>query len=44
MSPQQVSQFLSQLTKVRLVVERMMLQDSDRDGRWDMEIDLRVPK
>jgi type II secretory pathway component PulM len=43
MSPQQASQFLSQLTKVRLVVERMLLQDSDRDGRWDMEIDLRVP-
>jgi type II secretory pathway component PulM len=43
MSPAQTSRFLSQLTKVRLVVERMMLQDSDRDGRWDMEIDLKVP-
>lgn len=43
LTPQQASNFLSQLTKVRLVVERMTLQDSDRDGRWDMDIDLKVP-
>lgn len=43
LTPQQTSNFFSQLTKVRLVVERMSLQDADRDGRWDMEIDLQVP-
>jgi hypothetical protein len=43
LTPQQAGKFLSDLTKVRLVVERMTLQDSDRDGRWDMEIDLKVP-
>lgn len=43
LSAPQVGQFFSQLTRARLVIERMTLQDSDRDGRWDMDIDLRVP-
>ncbi len=43
MSPDQAARFLSQLTRVRLVIERMTLQDSDGDGRWDMEINLKVP-
>ena len=43
LSPQQASSFLSQLTRVRLEVEHMILQDSDHDGRWDMDIDLKVP-
>lgn len=44
LSPQQAAKFLSELTRVRLVIERMTLQDSDGDGRWDMEIDLKVPE
>lgn len=44
LSPQQTAAFLSQLTRVRLVVERMNMQDSDGDGRWDIEIDLKVPE
>lgn len=43
LTPQQAAKFLSQLTKVRLVVDRMSLLDADRDGNWDMEIDLQVP-
>lgn len=43
LSPAQAAQFFSQLTRVRLVIERLVMQDSDRDGRWDMEIDVRVP-
>lgn len=44
LTAQQAAKFLSQLTKAKLVVERMQLQDSDGDGRWDMEIDVRVPQ
>lgn len=44
MSPAQAAQFMSALTRVRLIVERMQLQDSDGDGRWDMEISLKVPQ
>ena len=44
MSPAQAAQFMSALTRVRLMVERMQLQDSDGDGRWDMEISLKVPQ
>lgn len=44
MSPAQAAQFMSALTRVRLMVERMQLQDSDGDGRWDMEINLKVPQ
>lgn len=43
LTPQQAGKFLSQLTKVRLMVDRMSLLDSDKDGQWDMEIDLQVP-
>ncbi len=43
LTPQQAAKFLSQLTKVRLVVDRMSLLDADRDGNWDMEIDVQVP-
>lgn len=43
MSPAQTAQFISQLTRARLVIERLVMQDSDRDGRWDMDIDVRVP-
>lgn len=39
----QTARFLSSLTQVQLVVERMQLQDSDTDGHWDMEISLKVP-
>jgi type II secretory pathway component PulM len=42
--PEDAAQFMSNLTRVRLVVERMQLQDSDGDGRWDMEISLKVPE
>ncbi len=43
LTPDQAARFLSALTRVRLIVERMQLQDSDGDGRWDMEISLKVP-
>jgi len=42
--PEDAAKFLSDLTRVRLVVDRMELQDSDRDGRWDLEISLKVPE
>ena len=42
--PGQAAAFLSSLTQVRLVVERMQLEDSDQDGRWDLTIRLKVPK
>jgi len=44
LEPAQAAQFLSQLTRVRLVVERMVLQDADGDGFWDLEIDVKVPQ
>lgn len=44
LKPEEAAKFLSSLTRVRLVVERMQLQDSDGDGRWDMEINLKVPE
>lgn len=44
LSPNQTAQFLSSLTRARLSVDRMQLQDSDGDGRWDMEISLKVPQ
>ena len=44
LTPKQAAGFLSNLTRVRLVVERMQLQDSDGDGHWDMEISLKVPE
>lgn len=44
LTPQQAAVFLSRLTRVRLEVERMELQDSDGDGRWDMEIQVKVPQ
>lgn len=43
LTPAQAAQFMSALTRVRLTVDRMQLQDSDGDGRWDMEISLKVP-
>lgn len=43
LTPEQAAKFLSSITRVRLVVERLQLQDSDGDGRWDMEINLKVP-
>ena len=43
MKPQQVGQFLSQLTRVNLVLERMSLSDFDADGRWDIEAQVKVP-
>lgn len=43
LKPDQVASFLASLTKIRLVVERMQLQDSDGDGLWDLDIDLKVP-
>jgi type II secretory pathway component PulM len=43
LQPKQAAGFLSSLTRVRLIVERMQLQDSDGDGHWDMEINLKVP-
>ena len=43
LTAEQTARFMSSLTKVRLVVERMQLQDSDTDGRWDLEINLKVP-
>lgn len=42
--PGQAAAFLSTLTRVRLVVERMQLEDSDQDGRWDLTIRLKVPQ
>lgn len=44
LTPEQAAQFLSSLTRVRLSVERMQLQDSDTDGHWDLEISLKVPE
>ncbi len=44
LKPDQAARFLAQLTQVRLVVERMVLQDSDSDGNWDLEIDVKVPQ
>ena len=44
LTPEDAAKFMSSLTRVRLVVERMQLQDSDGDGRWDMEINLKVPE
>lgn len=44
LTPEQAAQFFAQLTRVRLSVERMVLQDSDGDGFWDLEIDLKVPE
>lgn len=44
LTPEQAAGFLSNLTKVRLVVERMQMQDSDGDGHWDIEISLKVPQ
>jgi type II secretory pathway component PulM len=44
LKPEQAAKFMSNLTRVRLVVERMQLQDSDGDGHWDMEINLKVPE
>lgn len=44
LKPDQAARFLAQLTRVRLVVERMVLQDSDGDGYWDLEIDVKVPQ
>ncbi len=44
LSPQQAAQFLSQLTRVRLEIERMELQDSDGAGSWDLDIQVRVPQ
>lgn len=44
LTPEQAAQFLAKLTKVRLIVERMQLQDSDGDGLWDIDIDLKVPE
>ena len=44
LSPRQAVRFMSSLTRARLVIERMELQDSDGDGRWDMDISLKVPK
>ena len=43
LTPEQASKFLSSITRVRLVVERMQLEDGDKDGRWDLEINLKVP-
>lgn len=44
LKPEDAAKFMSSLTRVRLTVERMQLQDSDGDGRWDMEINLKVPE
>lgn len=44
LTPDQAAKFISSLTRARLIIERMELQDSDYDGRWDMEISLRVPE
>lgn len=44
LTPQQAATFMSSITRVRLVVEQLQLQDSDSDGRWDLEINLKVPK
>lgn len=43
LTPSQAARFLSTLTRVRLIVERLQMQDSDGDGRWDMEINVKVP-
>jgi len=43
LTPKEVAQFFSALTRARLVIERMQLQDSDGDGNWDLEINLKVP-
>ncbi len=44
LQPEQAARFLSELTRVRLVIEKMDLQDSDQDGRWDLEISVRIPE
>ncbi len=44
MQPSQAARFMSNLTRVRLVIEKMDLQDSDMDGRWDLDISLKVPE
>lgn len=44
LTPTEAAQFMSSLTRVRLQIERMQLQDSDGDGAWDLEISLKVPQ
>lgn len=44
LTPPQAAQFLSQLTRVRLEIERMELRDSDGDGHWDLDLQVRVPQ
>lgn len=44
LTPEQAGQFLASLTRVRLSVERLQLQDLDSDGSWDLEISLKVPE
>ncbi len=44
LKPDQAARFLAQLTRVRRVVERMVLLDADGDGFWDLEIDVKVPQ
>lgn len=43
LAPQQVAQFFSQLTLVDLIFERLVMEDFDGDGRWDVEVFVKVP-
>ncbi len=39
----QVSDFLTRLTQVNLIVKTMKLEDRDGDGRWNLEMMVEVP-
>lgn len=43
MSPAQVVRFMGELTRVNLMLERLVLNDWDGDGRWDLELMVKVP-
>lgn len=44
LQPTEVGGFLSQLTRVNLVLENLTLSDFDADGRWDLEGQVKVPE
>ncbi len=43
LSPAQTVRFFGELTRVNLMLERLDLNDWDGDGRWDIELMVRVP-
>ncbi len=44
LQPEEVGAFLSQLTRVNLILESLTLSDFDADGRWDLEGRVKVPE